>query len=142
MKYKVGDKVRIKSLDWYEANKDNDGDISLIDSQYNFIREMANFCGMVVTVVNTCGASGYYDIEEDGGRYYWTDEMIECLVEPASDNQDSKMVSLDKVEEFLESCMFNVFTIEEGKEVPYEIMVNEYRSVSELINALRKAMEE
>ena len=81
MKYKLGDKVRIKSIGWYNANKDNDGDVPLIishNSQYNFIRKMANFCGMVVTVKKVNEKSGYYDIEEDNRFYYWTDEMIEA----------------------------------------------------------------
>lgn len=55
---------------------------------------------------------------------------------------EPKMVSLDKVEEFLESCMFNAVIIEDGKEVPDEIIVIKYKSVAELIDGLRKAMEE
>ena len=60
-----------------------------------------------------------------------------------SNNQASttKMVSLDKVEEFLESCLFNAVIIEDGKEVPDEIIVIKYRSVAELIEGLHKAME-
>lgn len=64
------------------------------------------------------------------------------LTQP-SNNQTSttKMVSLDKVEEFLESCLFNNVVIKDGKEVPYEIVVIKYKGVSELIDGLRKAME-
>lgn len=78
MKYKVGDKVRIKNLDWYNQNKD----VSLIESTnsyYNFIEVMRDFCGKVMTISSV--NSDYYDMVEDAGEYYWTDEMIEGLVE-------------------------------------------------------------
>ena len=42
-----------------------------------------------------------------------------------------KMAILDKVEEFLEGCMFN-------EESYNEIWVIKYKSVSELINAMRE----
>lgn len=58
-----------------------------------------------------------------------------------TDYVEPKMVSLDKVEEFLESCMFNAVIIEDGKEVPDEIIVIKYRSVAELIEGLHKAIE-
>ena len=82
MKYKVGDKVRIKSLDWYNQNKNEDGDISLIESTnsyYNFIEVMRDFCGKVMTISSV--NSYYYDMVEDDGEYFWTDEMTERLVE-------------------------------------------------------------
>lgn len=78
MKYKVGDKVRIKSIDWYNQNKD----VSLIESTnsyYNFIAIMQDFCGKVMTISSV--NSYYYDMVEDAGEYFWTDEMIERLVE-------------------------------------------------------------
>lgn len=82
MKYKVGDKVRIKSIDWYNANKDENGDIPLIEttySSYNFIEVMRGLCGKVMTI--SSDNSYYYDMVEDNGEYFWTDEMIEGLVE-------------------------------------------------------------
>ena len=82
MKYKVGDKVRIKSLDWYNENKDKDDNVPLIEttnSDYNFIEVMRGFCGKVMTIFSVNGY--YYDMLEDDGDYYWTDEMIERLAE-------------------------------------------------------------
>lgn len=59
-----------------------------------------------------------------------------------TDYVEPEMVSLDKVEEFLESCLFNNCVItEDGKEVPYEIVVIKYKGVSELIDNLRKAVK-
>ena len=82
MKYKVGDRVRIKSIDWYNANKDENGDIPLIEttySSYNFIKVMRGLCGKVMTI--SSDNSYYYDMVEDNGEYFWTDEMIEGLGE-------------------------------------------------------------
>ena len=81
MKYKVGDKVRIKSIDWYNKNKDKDGNIPLVDhtnSKYNFTKRMRGLCGKVMTISST---NRYYYDMEDNNEHFWTDEMIECLVE-------------------------------------------------------------
>ena len=78
MKYNIGDKVRIKSLDWYKQGKEKycrSGDIYL-DGTW-FYSHMSNKCGciMIVKSVN----NGYYRLE--GSNDNWTDEMIEGLVE-------------------------------------------------------------
>lgn len=47
MKLKEGKKVKIKSLDWYNNNKDKDG---AIDIGPVFIKPMSKFCGKYVTI--------------------------------------------------------------------------------------------
>ena len=79
LKYKVGDKVRIKSLDWYNENKDRYGYINCGDSLMKF--EKTQFCGKIVTISSISDVTDTYGIEEDDGVYSWTDEMIEGLVE-------------------------------------------------------------
>ena len=87
MKYKVGDKVKIKSLDWYNTNKDKE-DGSYVDlihttsSYYNFIEPMTEFCGKIMTIkdVHTYNLDSCYDMVEDDGEFYWTDNMIEGLL--------------------------------------------------------------
>lgn len=90
MKYKVGDKVRIKSLDWYNQNKDKDGFVRCGDKVFD--NYMSVFCGSIVTI---CGIFPYcgYDVREDMQCRTWTDEMIEGI----ADEPQEKMVSLDKV---------------------------------------------
>ena len=76
MKYKVNDRVRIKSLDWY--NRYTNG-TEVNCKHYPFTCDMKNYCGQIMTI-NIVRGHSYYMIEDDG-TYAWTDEMIEGLVE-------------------------------------------------------------
>lgn len=77
LKYKVGDKVRIKDIDWYNKNKNDDGDVSC--GEFNFVEGMKKFCSETLTISEDVG-DGYLMLEDYRG-YLWTDEMIERLVE-------------------------------------------------------------
>ena len=89
LKYKIGDKVRIKSLDWYNENKDKNGNIVFsskvphfalcVNVRTVFTKDMVKYCGKVVTIENVWTAN--YSIVEGTHRDYFTDEMIEGLVE-------------------------------------------------------------
>ena len=71
--YKVGDKVLIKSLEWYNANKDEDGYVG------DFCPRMAQYCYNVLTISRLVG--GYYETNEavcleDNSKFLFTDDMI------------------------------------------------------------------
>ena len=73
MKYKVGDKVRIKSIDWYNKNKDEGGSIN-ISSSITFTSSMSDYCDKIATIVhNGCG---FYSLDIDKGVWAWYDEML------------------------------------------------------------------
>ena len=42
-KYKVGDKVRVKSLEWYNSNKNENGEI--VKGYITFLEGMSEYCG-------------------------------------------------------------------------------------------------
>ena len=96
MKYKPGDKVKIKSLDWYDANKDEDGWVMC--DYIGFCKEMAKYCGTVLTIMTIgnqdIGSKQKYFMHETDHPWGFTDEMIEGL---ADGEPQEKMVSLDKV---------------------------------------------
>ena len=80
MKYKVGDKVKIKSLDWYNKNKGNADKTNSVwceDDGAWFFYHMSQNCGKIMTIKNVWANS--YTLEGSDSR--WTDEMIEGLVE-------------------------------------------------------------
>ena len=89
MRYKPSDKVRIKSLDWYNENKDKNGNIVFsskvphfalcVNVRTVFTKDMVKYCGKVVTIENVWTAN--YSIVEGTHRDYFTDEMIEGIVE-------------------------------------------------------------
>jgi hypothetical protein len=78
MKYKVGDRVKIKSLDWYNENRSKSHGTVACGGKY-FDYDMRKWCGKTMTILTayqTC-----YSMKEDGAKDLWTDEMIEGLVE-------------------------------------------------------------
>lgn len=76
MNYKVGDKVRVKSLEWYNENKNKMGNI--LCNQIEFFQiYMSKFCGSILTIKNI--DMDTYKVEEND--YFWTDDMFEGLAE-------------------------------------------------------------
>lgn len=67
MKYKVGDKVKIKN--------------NLIGDKryvfYFFFKEMEPYKGQTVTIAKAEDKYDCYTIKEDNGEFYWNDAMIE-----------------------------------------------------------------
>ena len=76
MKYKVGDKVKVKSHEWYEENANYISEVECGNTV--FIPYMESYCGSIVTISQTFNHIKCYAIEEDNGVHYWSDEMFEC----------------------------------------------------------------
>ena len=81
MMYKIGDRVRLKGLDWYNANKNSDGCVVISDNGYMynllFTKNDAQYCGKVFTISDI--VDGAYVFEEMDTGYYYCDEMIAGL---------------------------------------------------------------
>lgn len=80
-KYKIGQKVRVKSLDWYHLNKDSFGSVPIGDKKPKFTYGMSKYCGLVLTIDDHSEYEGEYYMVEDDGVYTWTDEMFEGVVD-------------------------------------------------------------
>lgn len=77
MKYKVGDKVRVRSdLVVGENYKMKDE----VRSSCGFVTDMKKFCGRIVTIESIIGNKRYL-LEEDVEKWLWVDEMFEGLAE-------------------------------------------------------------
>ena len=128
MRYKTGDKVRIKGLDWYNENKNDFG--LIFCNNICFDEKMTEFCGKTVTIAAQRNEK-YYFIMEDNCLSFWTDEMIEGL----ADEPQEKMISLDKACEVLKNIIVDDVFTNRGS-------VIKYMSANEFIEYFRKAMEE
>jgi hypothetical protein len=80
-----GVKLTVKSKDWYDKNRDLGGNVQC--GSDTFIDRMSEFCGTVVTVEyvedleadHTGKILKKIRIAEDGGSWWWTPEMFECM---------------------------------------------------------------
>ena len=82
MKYKVGDKVRIRE-DLVTGG--NYGGSVAVD-------DMTDMCGSVVTIERVGEVHGYY-IKEDPDEYCWTDEMFEPVEEELTAEEAIKVLA-------------------------------------------------
>ena len=108
MKYKVGDKVKIKSLDWYNDNKDCDGNVEC--GFYYFIEEMTKYCGKILTIGDVY--RNEYELQE-GENFIWTDEMFDSIIENTDDVESKttseQMVSLKMICEYLDKELYTSY---------------------------------
>lgn len=93
LELELGQKVTIKSLDWYNSNKDENGAIKL--AAETFVKEMAEYCGKTATILDAFedldGESDaiMYRIDLDNRDWNWTDEMFEPeMVEDVKDPEE------------------------------------------------------
>lgn len=75
MKFKVGDKVRFKSWEWYEANKDKNGDV-VLEKTY-FTTGMTSLLGNIFTIKDII--EDFYRLKGSRKLYDWniTNDMLE-----------------------------------------------------------------
>ena len=78
-KLEVGQKVVIKSSEWYYVKKDYYGIVKL--STESFTSDMSEYCGKTATIteVQMNGEKPLYLINLDNGAWNWTDEMFESV---------------------------------------------------------------
>ena len=131
MKYKPGDRVRVKSLDWYNTNKNSEGAIISHD-WHIFDESMSEFCGKVVTIVYYNSRGDCYEIKEDGKVKYWSDDMFEGI---AIEKPQEKMVSLEQACEWLKNTIDDDVLVKCGS-------VIKCMDVDDFVLYFRKAMEE
>lgn len=87
MKYKVGDKVRVRQ--WDDMAKEfgfsgcTKSNIDILGCL--FTNNMKKFCGSVVTISNIARDNSRYLIKEDDQNWYWTDDMFENMYYSCAD---------------------------------------------------------
>lgn len=110
MKYKVGDKVKIKSLDWYNANRDYNGNVEC--GFYYFIEEMTKYCGKILTIGDVY--RNEYELQE-GENFIWTDEMFDSIIENPDDVESKttseQMVNLKMICEYLDKELYTSYDL-------------------------------
>ena len=133
MKYKPGDKVRIKSIDWYNENKDETGRVMF--DYIGFCKEMTKYCGAVLTIMTIgnqdIGSKQKYFMHETDHPWGFTDEMIEDIVD---DEPQEKMISLNDACEWLKNTIDDDVFINCG-------VVVKFMPANEFVEYFRKSME-
>lgn len=99
MEYKVGDKVKIINIEKYNELKSDDGTVYFYP--HPFTQEMCKYCGKTVTIDYISDmAEGYKIKEDDSCLIYWTDDMIECKVEPL-------YITIEELKQFIKDEIYN-----------------------------------
>ena len=80
-KLELGQKVVIKSLDWYNSNKNKYSGVVTLSTE-SFVEDMSKYCGKTATIIDVFkdldGKDAImYRIDLDSRDWNWTEEMFE-----------------------------------------------------------------
>src|SRR5574344_640097 len=95
-KYKVGDKVRVKSLEWYNSNKDGEGHIDR--GTILLLKEMSAYCGKEFEV-RYVNPGGEYFLK--GNEWIWEDWMFEDNTD-INTNKQQILEQIERVQQELD----------------------------------------
>lgn len=112
-RYKIGDRVRVISKELYDMHKHYDtGDAIFKNDTLKFVKHMSCFCGMQAYITNVISNDEcwIYRIDIDGGKFYWTDNMLEdvnekCMMTDIMNMLDSLSNRLTNIENDLASII-------------------------------------
>lgn len=99
MKYKVGDKVRVKTLEKLISKYGEDCGTYINTPYHCMNKEMQSKCGNIVTIAVVDAINMYYCIKEDD--WSWTDEMFDGLAEETVSELDIYKKALELCSEQL-----------------------------------------
>jgi hypothetical protein len=89
MKYKEGNRVRIRSKEWIDAQeKDEDGDIRCCGARA-FVKCMFQYAGREAVITKAI-TDDSYEIDIDSGSVYWTVQMFDPDYTPAEEPLPAK----------------------------------------------------
>lgn len=123
MKYKVGDKVRIRR--WgdmaTEFPIDDDGDI-LVRNDCAFVKQMRHLCGKEYYITDIC--DGCYRLNKEGSMWSFTDEMLE-LVNLCFELSSEVIYKICQISEHYSKGNQLIKTLEELQELRSELLIAE-----------------
>ena len=104
LKFKVGDKVRVKSLEWYNSEQKNF--VGSIIKGAGFRKEMSKYCGKEITIksIIEIAENYYYIIEED--KDYWEDWMLEDDV--VTDNIIKRVLTKEQAQDVVKNTKYRL----------------------------------
>ena len=103
---KVGDKVKIKSREWYEKWKDAGGDIRFTSTKCVFVEPMKELCGKTLTVTDISDFAGKrWRLDSDTHRF--VPEFFE-EVYPVQEQLSSKFPKIDLNSPYLYQSPYEV----------------------------------
>ena len=127
MKHKVGDTVKIKSIDWFNAQeKDSDGDIHVysVNNIVYFTKDMSNYCSKEAKIEDIRIDDNIYFLDVDKRCYEWTDDMFDETFDfgqlPIGEMFEYKghKLKVERESDICKDCYFNRQADEE------QIMIN------------------
>lgn len=110
MKYKVGDRVKVHTKEWFRTNCSKNGNGTFVRESdcVTFVDGMTKFCGKEITINKELSDS--YRILEDGGYWYWEDWMLEdmnnntnTISNPNIVEDFAKLIGVELDEEFYDT---------------------------------------